>query len=132
MEQYFWYMLWTYLFSMIIVGGFFGNRVKSLDKDLAKQKEDYEKKNTALSIHFNKELVKLKFEFNNKPKYAIGQNINDFIILFVGVEEMVTIIGYDRECYSYYNRYEVFNTVKKTKQFISEQDLLKLVKTEGE
>ena len=59
MEQYFWYMLCTYLFSLIIISGFFGNRVKSLDKDLVKQKEDYEKKITSLSAHFNKELLKI-------------------------------------------------------------------------
>lgn len=127
MEQYFWYMLWTYILSLIIISGFFGGRVSGLDKDLVKQKEYFEKKNTELSIHFSKELLKLKFEFNNKPKYAIGDTVNDFVILFVNIEEHVTIIGYDREFYTYYNRYEVFDTVKKTKQFYSEKDLLKKV-----
>jgi len=127
MEQIMWYFLASYILSLIIISGFFGNRVNGLDKDLEKQKEYFEKKNTELSIYFNKELLKLKFEFNNKPKYAVGDTINDFIILFVNVEEQVSVIGYDRECYTYYNRYEVLNTVEKTKHFYSENDLLKKV-----
>ncbi len=41
MEQYIWYFLGTYILSLIIISGFFGVRVRGLDKDLVKQKEDF-------------------------------------------------------------------------------------------
>lgn len=39
MEDFMWYLLFSYLFSLIIISGFFGSRVKGLDKDLVQQKK---------------------------------------------------------------------------------------------
>jgi hypothetical protein len=121
-------MLCTYLFSLIIISGFFGNRVKSLDKDLVKQKEDYEKKITSLSAHFNKELLKLKFELNNKQKYAVGDKLldNSITVLDFCIAESDPYVSDTFRVYS--NRYEVFDSNKNTKIFIFEKDLEELIK----
>ncbi len=128
MEQIIWYFLGSYILSLIIISGFYGNRVKGLDKDLAKQKEDYEKKITSLSVHFNKELLKLKFELNNKPKYAIGDKLlNDTIIVidFSVVESDPYISDIFK---LYHNRYEVYDSNNKIKKYIFEKELTEFLK----
>jgi len=123
-----WYFLGSYILSLIIISGFHGNRVKGLDKDLAKQKEDYEKKITSLSVHFNKELLKLKFELNNKPKYAIGDKLlNDTIIVIdFYIVESDPYVSDIFKCY--HNRYEVYDSNNKIKKYIFEKELTEFLK----
>lgn len=130
MEQYIWYFLFTYILSLIIISGFFGSRVKGLDKDLKKQKEDYEKEITSLSAHFSRELLRLKFELNNKPKYAVGDKLlnNSITIIDFCVKESDPYVSDKFRLYS--NIYEVFDSSKNIKTFMSEKDIIELLKKE--
>lgn len=130
MEQYFWYMIWTYVFGLFVFGVLFRSYVKNTTKELKDQKTDYENKITALSVHFRSELVKLRFELNNKPKYSVGEKLlNDYyIVLWFGIGDLREEghSGYIANCF--YNKYEVFIAEKKTKVFISEKNLEELIK----
>lgn len=130
MEQYFWHILWTYAFGLFIIGTLFRSYVKNITKELKDQKADYENKITALSVNFRSDLVKLRFELNNKPKYTVGDKLlNDYyIVLWFGIGDLREEghSGYITNCF--YNKYEVFIAEKKTKVFISEKNLEELIK----
>lgn len=127
MEDFMWYLLFSYLFSLIIISGFFGSRVKGLDKDLVQQKKGFENEIKALRNDFFLEIIKIKFESNNKQKYNIGESVGDFIILSFCVSD------WNKEGYSFietqrfYNKYEVFDTKSKTKFYKSEKQLSELI-----
>lgn len=126
MEQNFWYMLWTYVFGLFVCGVFVRSYDKNTATELKEQKEDYEKKIELLRKSYHKDLLKLRFELSNPPKYAVGDKLGDFfLILWVGIGEEQIENGF---LPIYYNRYEVFNTKQKTKTFIAEKTLLELLK----
>ena len=122
-----WYIHLNYLIILVAFIAYFKHYSKEKLDECKKINEECENKYTALSKYVNKEFIKIKFEFNNKPKYSVGENIKDYIVLFVGVEESVNIIGYSTPKYSYYNNYEVFDKVKKVKATYCEKDFLKMV-----
>lgn len=73
------------------------------------------------------EIIKIKFESNNKQKYNIGESVGDFIILSFCVSD------WNKEGYSFietqrfYNKYEVFDTKSKTSFYKEEKHLSELI-----
>jgi len=127
MEQVMWYSLGTFFLMLIFIKGYFVNTVKGLEKNLETQKQDFEKRIKDISDLFHRELLKVIFESKNPPKYAVGEKVGDFnIILWVGIGSNTPLSN--EQSIFYYNKYEVFNTFKKEKTFISEKALIESLK----